>query len=335
MRQVILLLLALVACPFAAISTVTLPNEDINGVDTPQVVWVDQNFDTLKVKQNQVIDTVNGLQAGTAAFTGLTALTPLYLNSSKRPTSGTFTGTGFQFVLSASPTLTGTLTAAEIAASDRITAAGGVAITGGTPGNGRITKDAANGLDIRAVTGTNQDLTILAASGNGVFQIPTGTSDVLLSHSSGTTTVRGPFAAASTIVATGTVTADSIISSKFYTEGTFTLTGTGFTTSPTGTARYTRVGKMVVLYIPSIQAVSNSTSLTYTGVPAAIRPARRQTVPAEALIDNTANYLSGWIDVETDGTLIVMSRASATAFGSFTASNTKGISGLTITYTIQ
>lgn len=119
-----------------------------------------------------------------------------------------------------------------------------------------------------------------------------------------------------------------------YDEGTFTMTGTGFTSSPTGTARYTRVGTMVVLYIPMIQGVSNSASLTYTGAPASIRPARQQTVTFEAVVDNTMSYLTGFIDVATDGTLTLTPRASATTLGAFTSSGSKGISGLTITYSL-
>lgn len=139
------------------------------------------------------------------------------------------------------------------------------------------------------------------------------------------------------ITASGTVTADTLISSKFYTEATFTLTGTGFTSSPTGTARYVRVGKMVTLYIPSIQATSNASTLTYTGVPAAIRPARTQTVPVEVIVDNSSNFCAGYIDVGTGGTLTVARRTTATLAdpSGFTTSNTKGISGATINYTLQ
>lgn len=160
---------------------------------------------------------------------------------------------------------------------------------------------------------------------------PGVTTNGLRISTAGAVTVPG------TLEVTSTVTADSIISSKFYTEATFTLTGTGFTSSPTGTARYVRVGKMVTLYIPSIQATSNAATLTYTGVPAAIRPARIQTVPVEALVDNSSNFCSGYIDVETGGTLTVARRTSATATNpsGFTTSNTKGISGATITYTLQ
>ena len=52
-----------------------------------------------------------------------------------------------------------------------------------------------------------------------------------------------------------------------YEEGTFTFTGTGFTTSPTGTAYYTKIGDQVTLRIPDITGLSNTTAMTITGLP--------------------------------------------------------------------
>jgi len=363
MRKVILLLLVLSAGMFAAIPSLTLPNEDINGVDTPQVVWVDQNFDSVKATVNRAVDTVNALQAGTAAFTGLTALTPLYLNSSKRPASGTFTGTGTQFVLSASPTLTGTLTAAAASftgavgltstlsltgADFDVTRSSSGAIVGGEASN--TSNTASSNARFRAtvagasagdpyfrysISGVTDWVTGVDNSDGDAFvitptSIPGGTTNGLRIGTDGAVSVPG------TLAVTGAATVDTLISPKFYTEGTFTMTGTGFTSSPTGTARYTRVGKAVILYIPSIQGESNSTGLTYTGMPAAIRPARTQTVPVEAIVDNTTTLLAGFVDIGTDGVLTVAPRKSLTAMpGAFVTSGSKGISGLTITYSLQ
>jgi hypothetical protein len=121
MRKVILLLIVLAAGTFSALPSLTLPNEDINGVDTPQVVWVDQNFDSVKAIVNRTVDTVNALQAGTAAFSGLTASLPIFTNSSKRPVSNPMTGTG-SVMMSVSPTTTGTLTGAAANFSGNVTA---------------------------------------------------------------------------------------------------------------------------------------------------------------------------------------------------------------------
>lgn len=57
-----------------------------------------------------------------------------------------------------------------------LTATGGVAIAGGTEAAGSIVKSATSGLDIRGVTGTNYDLVLIAADGNPVMRVPTGTT---------------------------------------------------------------------------------------------------------------------------------------------------------------
>jgi hypothetical protein len=59
-----------------------------------------------------------------------------------------------------------------------------------------------------------------------------------------------------------------------YSEDSFTVTGTGFTVNPTGTARYTKAGKIVTLYIPALDGTSNDTTFTLTGLPAELTPTR-------------------------------------------------------------
>jgi hypothetical protein len=57
--------------------------------------------------------------------------------------------------------------------------------------------------------------------------------------------------------------------------GTVTLTQTGGTTAPTVSAVWARVGKLAMITIPAFAAMnSNSTTLTFTGIPAAIQSAR-------------------------------------------------------------
>ena len=254
MRKVILLLLALAAGASAALPSVTLPNEDINGVDTPQVVWVDQNFDSLKVGVNRTIDTVNGLQAGTAAFTGLTASLPIFTNSSKRPVSNAMTGTGSVVMSSAptiaGPTLTGTLTAAAGIFSSTL----GVT---GVQTNAQdlvfsasraIRRDVGTGsLDLSGGSSASDGANLSLFGGShattaGDWRLRSGSTDRLVWDESATQlTLTGQLSAS------GTVTVDSLISAKFYAEGTWTATFTGMTTSVTGTARYVRVGKLVTL----------------------------------------------------------------------------------------
>jgi hypothetical protein len=58
--------------------------------------------------------------------------------------------------------------------------------------------------------------------------------------------------------------------------GTFTITGNGFSSNPTGTATWSRSGPsggMVTINVPALLATSNATTFTLTGIPSAIQPA--------------------------------------------------------------
>lgn len=139
---------------------------------------------------------------------------------------------------------------------------------------------------------------------------------------------------------TGTVAADSIISDKFYTEGTFTGTLTGCTTSPTVTIYYVRVGKHVTLTIPStITATSNTTAATITGLPAALRPARSQFMAYDGVWNNSSTYM-GSIGINiTAGfdrlELWYHSAAGTASTNSFTSSGLKGLDPGTISYILN
>lgn len=114
-------------------------------------------------------------------------------------------------------------------------------------------------------------------------------------------------------------------------EGSYTGTLTGCTTSPTGTVSYTRNGNTVTLEIPSITATSNTTACTVTGMPAIIRPVSTPRVVRPVVVmDNNAAVI-GTITVETSGVLTLGVGAGA---GAFTGSGTKGTQSGTITYRI-
>ena len=58
-----------------------------------------------------------------------------------------------------------------------------------------------------------------------------------------------------------------------YTEGTFTVTATGFSgTAPSGTATYVRVGKLVTVQMPDLSGTSNAATFTVTGWPGGLLP---------------------------------------------------------------
>lgn len=57
-----------------------------------------------------------------------------------------------------------------------------------------------------------------------------------------------------------------------YTEGTYTVTATGYASAVTGTARYVQVGSLVTLQVPQLSGTSNAETLTLTGLPVALQP---------------------------------------------------------------
>jgi hypothetical protein len=144
-------------------------------------------------------------------------------------------------------------------------------------------------------------------------------------------------ATGTSITLSGNLSADSIVSAKFYTEGTFTITGTGFSGTVTGTARYIRIGKSVTLYLPQLQGTSNATTFTMTGMPAAIRPGRIQWVMITGIVDNTGSEYHGSLSIATDGTIDVYRKTAASSVetNSYTNSGTKGIYTFTVHYSMQ
>lgn len=57
------------------------------------------------------------------------------------------------------------------------------------------------------------------------------------------------------------------------TSGSFTVTLTGVTVTTTGTAHWTKNGRLVTLVLPTLFGTSNSTTKSYTGLPSTLWPA--------------------------------------------------------------
>lgn len=148
---------------------------------------------------------------------------------------------------------------------------------------------------------------------------------------------------AGAMTVTSTVTADSIISSKFYTEGSFTAAATGFSactqgalsgSTCTATAYYTRTGKAVNLSIPDMNGTSSTTALTITGLPAGIIPSRVQNVWISTIYNNSISY-TGSASVSTGGVITpIFWTTSTNPTGLFTASGLKGFTYHTINYNL-
>ena len=115
-----------------------------------------------------------------------------------------------------------------------------------------------------------------------------------------------------------------------YEEGSFTFTGTGFTTTPTKTAYYTKIGNQVTIRIPDITGTSNTTLCTITGLPVAIRS--DSSFVSFLLVYNNSTGYNGHIYGGASNTIQVHWDAGESAF---TASVVKGITNYNnFTYTI-
>lgn len=132
---------------------------------------------------------------------------------------------------------------------------------------------------------------------------------------------------------TGTVTADSIISSKFYAEGTFTMVTTGCTTSPTVTAKWVRIGKSVTLTMQELQCTSNSTSAPVAtagfDIPAAERPSATLDLPI-GIMNNTVEEI-GIMTITSTGAIGIR----RINFAAFTNTGFKGILDVSLSWTVQ
>ena len=113
--------------------------------------------------------------------------------------------------------------------------------------------------------------------------------------------------------------------------GTCTLTASGFTTAPTGTAKYSVINGIVSLYVPSFSATSNSTGFSLTGLPASISLSASTFLSAAlGTDDGTETLISPYIN----STSLYFSKGSTSTGANFTASGTKGVRGQFFSYLI-
>jgi hypothetical protein len=111
--------------------------------------------------------------------------------------------------------------------------------------------------------------------------------------------------------------------------GTFTITYTGMTAGVTGTARWSRAGNVILLLFPAATGTSNATTMTATGLPAAIQPTRTQNIGlSSGLIENNTGaswQAAGATITASSGTITFTLGGTTWAGGGFTASGTKGV----------
>jgi hypothetical protein len=119
-----------------------------------------------------------------------------------------------------------------------------------------------------------------------------------------------------------------LMTTATYESGSFTATLQGCTTSPTMTVSYRRVGQVVTLVHQGVTATSNTTALSYTGLPAALTPAATSRI-CSGITDNGV-IESGYYDIS--GTTVTGVRTTGSL--TFTNSGTKGFPRSTVTYSL-
>lgn len=127
-----------------------------------------------------------------------------------------------------------------------------------------------------------------------------------------------------------------------YGDTSFTMTvSSGMTTTPSGTAYATRIGRMVVLYVPYLSGTSNATEFYISGVPTGWRPARNANLGVRPCSDNSTgdSRYGCHLLLDTGGGIGLL--FSGVNTGNFTASGNKSLgdastsSGVTVTYQLQ
>jgi large repetitive protein len=157
-----------------------------------------------------------------------------------------------------------------------------------------------------------------------------------LSHAYSDTVAAGSVIKQSPIAATEveplTAVALTVSQGPPYASGEFTGTLTGVSGSVTTTLRYTRFGPLVAIYIPQVSGTSNATTLTVTGLPIGVHPARVQQTQAIVRNNSAVSTSPGLVRIDTDGLLTFF---SSTAQAGFSATGTKGLELQTLYFTMD
>lgn len=227
--------------------------------------------------------------------------------------------------------------------------AGGTSATGGSAivqgGNGNAT---GSGGDARLIGGTGG---ASAGATGGFVRITGGTAtngpggDIIVTASNGvgtnqpggnltltTGTPTGSGATGSVTVSCGGTPCGTISTAlPLSTVGSFTITLTGCTANPTGTADYSITGRAVTLRVPTLTCTSNAAITGWSGIPAVITPVTSSRVFMPCVDNGGAAAVCNAL-VQSGGTFNL--GTGLTAGANFTASGTKTVpaTGFTISY---
>lgn len=146
-------------------------------------------------------------------------------------------------------------------------------------------------------------------------------------NTSGTPASQGAGTLAANQLYVGTV--------PMYQTGTFTATFSGMSGANTATAHYTIVGNTATVQL-NFAGTSNTTSMQITGLPAVLQPSSLDAFVSCTVLDNGSDFLGGAQITHASGTVIFYKQVQATGVvgtsTNFTASGSKGLDHLTITY---
>lgn len=120
--------------------------------------------------------------------------------------------------------------------------------------------------------------------------------------------------------------------------GSFDAVLTGCTTAPTVKAQWTSSGNIVTMTIPAIEAISNTTACTITGMPEDARPKTAQKVFVSLVEDNSVYNAAGFLDIAPSGviTLGFINGANPAGTTTFTNVGNKGLgAGWTFSYLVS
>jgi hypothetical protein len=120
-------------------------------------------------------------------------------------------------------------------------------------------------------------------------------------------------------------------------KSSFTGTLTGFTANPTGTVNWVRMGNFAALRIGAdISATpSNATTMTMTGLPAAVQPTGTVEVNCTSILNNGTGQLLGVASINGGTITFSLIAGSPAAVTAFTAAGLKGLqNGWCVVYPI-
>jgi hypothetical protein len=196
------------------------------------------------------------------------------------------------------------------------------------------------------VVGTVGGVTIGSpASGTALTVNAVNSSTAAVDLASGTLKIGGSTGTSGQVLTSGGASAAPTWTTvSTLTSGTFTCTFTGMTTTVTGTCGYSIAGNTATIFNNSgatINGTSNTTSMTMTGLPAALRPTHNQSGiyggTCNNGVCNNLTYLT--IDVGASNSTVAFglcSTVSNCAGGNFTASGSKGVdSYFSFTYALN